>query len=73
LGEVDRDEQLLSLLVDIADIDTTFVCEEDPVTLQMPQIHVSTEMTRIRRASSPMPVVVTQMLGGSPEEAPSPL
>ena len=31
--EVDRDEQLLSLLVDITDIDTTLVGEEDPVTL----------------------------------------
>lgn len=31
--EVDRDEELLSLLIDIANIDTTLVGEEDPVTL----------------------------------------
>lgn len=31
--EVDGDEQLLSLLVDIADIDTALVGEEDPVAL----------------------------------------
>lgn len=33
LLEVDGDEQLLSLLVDVADIDTALVGEEDPVTL----------------------------------------
>ena len=33
LGEIDGDEKLLSLLVDITDIDTTLVSEEDPVTL----------------------------------------
>lgn len=33
LGKVDRDEKLLSLLIDIADIDTTLVGEEDPVAL----------------------------------------
>lgn len=31
--EVDGDEELLSLLIDITDIDTTLVGEEDPVTL----------------------------------------
>lgn len=31
--EVDGDEELLSLLVDITDIDTTLVGEEDPITL----------------------------------------
>jgi hypothetical protein len=34
LLEVDGDEELLSLLVDVADIDTTLVGEEDPVTLK---------------------------------------
>ena len=34
LLEVDGDEKLLSLLVDIADIDTTLVGEENPVTLK---------------------------------------
>jgi hypothetical protein len=33
LGKVDGDEQLLSLLINIADIDTTLVCEKNPVTL----------------------------------------
>lgn len=33
LRQVDRDEDLLSLLVDITDIDTTLVGEEDPVAL----------------------------------------
>jgi hypothetical protein len=33
LGEVDRDKELLSLLVNVTDIDTTLVGEEDPVTL----------------------------------------
>ena len=32
--EVDRDEELLSLLIDIANIDTTLVGEEDPITLK---------------------------------------
>jgi hypothetical protein len=32
--EVDRDEKLLSLLIDIANIDTTLVGEKDPVTLK---------------------------------------
>jgi hypothetical protein len=32
--EVDGDEELLSLLVDIANIDTALVGEEDPVTLK---------------------------------------
>lgn len=33
LGQVDGDEELLSLLIDITDIDTTLVGEEDPITL----------------------------------------
>jgi hypothetical protein len=33
LLEVDGDEELLSLLVDITNIDTTLVGEEDPVAL----------------------------------------
>jgi hypothetical protein len=33
LLEVDRNEELLSLLIDIADINTTLVGEEDPITL----------------------------------------
>ena len=33
LGQVDRDEELLSLGINIADINTTFVREENPVTL----------------------------------------
>jgi hypothetical protein len=33
LGQVDRDEELLRLLVDIADIDTALVGEKDPITL----------------------------------------
>jgi hypothetical protein len=33
LLEVDGDEKLLRLLIDIANIDTTLVGEEDPVTL----------------------------------------
>lgn len=32
--EVDGDEKLLSLLINITDIDTTLVGEEDPVTLE---------------------------------------
>ena len=34
LLEVDRDEELLSLLVDITNIDTTLVGEQDPITLE---------------------------------------
>jgi hypothetical protein len=34
LLEIDGDEKLLSLLVDIANIDTTFVSEEDPIALE---------------------------------------
>jgi len=34
LLEVDGDEKLFSLLVDITNIDTTLVGEEDPVTLK---------------------------------------
>jgi hypothetical protein len=33
LLEVDRNEKLLSLLVDITNIDTTLVGEQDPITL----------------------------------------
>jgi hypothetical protein len=33
LREVDGDEELLSLLIDVTNIDTTFVSEEDPVAL----------------------------------------
>ena len=32
--EVDRNEKLLSLLIDITNIDTTLVGEEDPITLK---------------------------------------
>ena len=32
--EVDGDKKLLSLLINITDIDTTLVGEEDPVTLE---------------------------------------
>jgi hypothetical protein len=35
LREVDGDQDLLSLSIDITDIDTTLVGEEDPVTLLM--------------------------------------
>ena len=34
LGEVDWDEELLSLLVNITNIDTTFVGEKDPIALK---------------------------------------
>ena len=34
LAEVDGDEELLGLLIDITDIDTTLVGEEDPITLK---------------------------------------
>lgn len=34
LLEVDRNEKLLSLLVNITNIDTTLVGEEDPITLK---------------------------------------
>ena len=34
LLEVNGDEKLLSLLVDITDIDTTLVGEEDPIALE---------------------------------------
>jgi len=33
VGEVDGDEELLSLCIDVADIDTSLVCEEYPVAL----------------------------------------
>jgi hypothetical protein len=33
VAEVDGDKKLLSLLIDITDINTTLVGEEDPVTL----------------------------------------
>ena len=33
LGEVDGNQKLLGLSIDITDIDTTLVCEEDPVAL----------------------------------------
>ena len=35
LLEVDRDQKLLGLSINITDIDTTLVSEEDPVTLLM--------------------------------------
>lgn len=35
LGQVDRNQQLLCLGVNIADIDTTLVCEENPVALEI--------------------------------------
>lgn len=35
LLEVDGDQDLLSLSIDITDVDTTLVGEEDPVTLLM--------------------------------------
>ena len=38
LGEVNRDEELLSLCVDIADIDTALVGKEDPVALLMEKL-----------------------------------
>lgn len=34
VGQVDGNEELLSLLIDIANIDTTLVGEEDPVALK---------------------------------------
>jgi hypothetical protein len=33
LGEIDRDEQLLGLCVDVTDVNTALMGEEDPVTL----------------------------------------
>jgi hypothetical protein len=33
LGEVDRDEELLSLRIDVTNINTTLVGEENPVAL----------------------------------------
>lgn len=33
LGKVDGDEELLSLLINVTNIDTTLVCEENPVAL----------------------------------------
>jgi hypothetical protein len=33
LLEVDGNEKLLCLLIDVANIDTTLVCEENPITL----------------------------------------
>lgn len=33
LGKVDGNQELLGLSVDIANINTTLVCEEDPVAL----------------------------------------
>ncbi len=33
LAQVDGNEELLGLLIDISNIDTTFVGEKDPVTL----------------------------------------
>jgi hypothetical protein len=33
LGEVDGNEKLLGLLIDITDVDTTLVGEEDPIAL----------------------------------------
>jgi len=33
VGEVDGDEELFGFGIDIADVDTSFVSEEDPVTL----------------------------------------
>ena len=33
LSKVDWDEELLGLLIDVADIDTSLVCEENPITL----------------------------------------
>ncbi len=34
LLEIDWDQKLLGLCVDIADVDTAFMCEEDPVALR---------------------------------------
>ena len=33
-GEVNGDENLLGFCIDITDIDTTFVCEKNPITLE---------------------------------------
>ena len=37
LGKVDGDEDLLGFGIDIANIDTSLVCKEDPVTLERSQ------------------------------------
>lgn len=39
LGKVDGNEELLSLLIDITDIDTTLVGEEDPIALKRKVSH----------------------------------
>jgi hypothetical protein len=50
LLQVDGNEELLSLLVDITDIDTTLVGEEDPVTLSGPVSgEIGNRLTRWRR------------------------
>ena len=37
LGKVDGDEDLLGFGIDIANVDTSLVCKEDPVTLKRSQ------------------------------------
>jgi hypothetical protein len=50
LLQVDGNEELLSLLVDITDIDTTLVGEEDPVTLSgQVSGEIGNRLTRWRR------------------------
>jgi hypothetical protein len=50
LLQVDGNEKLLSLLVDITDIDTTLVGEEDPVTLSgQVSGEIGNRLTRWRR------------------------
>ena len=47
LGEVNRDEKLLSFCVNIADIDTALMGEEDPVAL-MPERSASTQRLEVK-------------------------
>ena len=44
LSKVNRDEELLSFCVDITDIDTTLVSEEDPVALFGGKVSVDTKI-----------------------------
>ena len=44
LVEVNRDEELLSFCVDIADIDTALVGKEDPVALSMERLVFDTKI-----------------------------
>ena len=57
LGEVNRNEKLLSLRIDITDIDSTLVREEDPVALSCQDLLASSLPSRMWNVRREEPVI----------------